>query len=180
MKKIAIVVLLSAFAATPALADSTGKFYGAIDVGRATFSDAGSFPNPGVVRFSGGYHVNSTVDVEASYSKNGDSTITDSTGASATLSASSLQFAVVGNLPMNPEFNFIGKLGFANNTADLSTNIGFSDSVSSTNLMFGLGVQYNLNSRTGIRVLYDNYGKVGGSNGTAEGSDITIGLAYTF
>jgi OOP family OmpA-OmpF porin len=178
MKKIAIVALLSVFAAATALAENSGKFYGALDVGKASFNDAGGFPNPGVFRISGGYHVTPAVAVEVSYSKNGDSTLVDSTGASATLSALSLQFAVVGNLPISPEFDFIGKIGVASNRADISTNIGFSSSPSSTNLMFGLGAQYNLNSQVGIRALYDNFGKVGGSNGTAKGSDITLGVAY--
>ncbi len=180
MNKIAIVALLSAFVAAPALADNTGKFYGALDAGKASFNDAGGFPNPGVFRISGGYHVTPTMAVEASYSKNADSTLTDTTGASATISAHSIQFAAVGSFPMNSEFDFIGKLGIANNTADASSNIGSSFSASSTNLMFGLGAQYNLNSQTGIRVQYDNYGKVGGSNGTAKGSDITLGVAYNF
>ena len=65
MKKIALVALLSAVVATPALADNTGKFYGAVDLGSVSFSSnvtggangTTPFPKPGAFRFAAGYNI---------------------------------------------------------------------------------------------------------------------------
>lgn len=90
MKKIAIVALLSAFVATPALADNSGRFYMGGDLGAASFSNAtllvngapNTFPNPGVIRIAGGFHFNPMVAVEVGYSIFGDSVLQGGAGTS--------------------------------------------------------------------------------------------------
>ncbi len=53
MKKLAATLLLSAFAAAPALADNTGTYYVAADVGSATYSNLPGWSNPNVIRICG-------------------------------------------------------------------------------------------------------------------------------
>ena len=180
MKKIAIAVLLSAFIAAPALADNTGKFYVAGDLGTATYSNMSPFPNPGVIRIAGGYHFSPALAVEVGYSKFGDSTVTVVGVGSATVSASSFQIAAVGSLPLNPQFDLIGKLGLANNSADATNTFGMSASTSQSDLMFGLGAQFHVNSQLSVRLLYDNYGKFEDASNPMKATSISLGVAYNF
>src|SRR5450830_2155127 len=101
MKKIVIATLLSAFIATPALADNTGKFYVAGDFGSATYSGLPGWSNPNVIRIAGGFHFSPVFAVELGYSMFGDSNGTYNTQfglAPATLSLSSFQVSAVGTL----------------------------------------------------------------------------------
>lgn len=179
MKKIAIAVLLSAFVAAPALADNAGKFYVAGDLGKATYSNLSPFPNPGVIRIAGGYHFIPALAVELGYSKFGDSTVVGP-GGSATISASSFQVAAVGSLPLSPEFDLIGKLGLANNSADLTSTVGIFGSTSQSDLLIGFGGQYHVNSQVSVRLLYDNYGKFDNSASPMKATSISLGVAYNF
>lgn len=179
MKKIAIAVLLSAFVATPALADNTGKYYVAGDLGTATYSDMSPFPNPGVVRIAGGYHFSPMVAAEVGYSMFGDS-IVDYGFGSATLTASSFQIAAVGSYPLSPEFDLIGKLGMSKNSAEITdTNFG-SASTSQSSLLIGLGAQYHVNSQVSLRAQYDNYGKFSNTAPLMETTSFSLGVVYNF
>lgn len=178
MKKIAIVALLSAFVATPALADNTGKMYIAGDFGSATYSNMSPFPNPGVVRFAVGSHFSPNLAVEVGYSVFEDSTITF-TGGSATVSASAFQSAVIGSLPLNTQFDLIGKLGFSTNSAELTSTLG-SDSTSETGLMFGVGAQFHLNSQVSLRAQYDDYGDFESASAPMKATAISLGVVFNF
>ena len=179
MKKISLAILLSAFVATPALADNTGRFYIAGDLGAATYSNMDPFPNPGVFRIAGGYHFSPALAVEVGYSKFGDSTITFVGFGSATLSASSFQVAAVGSLPLNPQFDLIGKLGLASNQEDYSDAVGTLN-WSQNDLLIGFGAQYHVNSQVSVRALYDNYGKFDNYANPMKASSISLGVAYDF
>ena len=179
MKKIAIVALLSAFVATPVLADNTGKMYIAGDLGSATFSNISPFPNPGVVRFALGSHFSQNLAGEIGYSKFGDSSITGP-GGTATVSASSFQIAAIGSLPLNPQFDLIGKLGFSRNSYDATSTFGINGSASQSSLLFGVGAQYHLNSQVDLRAQYDNYGKFENVSSPMEATAISLGMVYNF
>ncbi len=179
MKKVAIVALLSAFVATPALADNTGKFYIAGDLGSATYSNVGLFPSPGVFSISGGYHFNPMLAAEVGYSVFGDSTVV-STGFSATLSASSFHIAAVGSLPLNPQFDLIGKLGLANNSAKSTNTNGFYLSTSQSDLLIGVGAQYHVNSQVTVRAQYESFGKFESIAVPMKATAVSLGVAYNF
>jgi OOP family OmpA-OmpF porin len=190
MKKIVIVSIVSAFAATPALADNTGHFYMAADLGSASYSNvtvgAGTYPNPGMIRIAGGYHFSPIFAAEVGYSRFGDSTITAGT-ASGTVSASSAQAALVGSLPLTPQFDLIGKIGVASNKHKIdATSSGVtvvSMSSSQNDLLIGLGAQYNFNSQLSMRAQYESFGKFGdfGTTGVAmKASALSVGVAYNF
>lgn len=196
MKKIATALLLSAAISAPAFAANEGA-YVAVDLGQASFSNANggpngttAFPNPGSLRIGGGYHFSQYVGVEAGYSIIGDSTINSTiTGvgtATETLKTKSLNVAAVGTYPINDMFNVFGKLGLANTKIDytLTSNFGAtgSASASKTNLMFGLGGQYNINQHFGIRAQYEDFGKVqfAGTGPNVGVKVISVGGVYNF
>lgn len=178
MKKIAIVALLSAFVATPTLADNTGKMYIAGDLGAATYSNVSPFPNPGVIRFAFGSHFNPNLAAEVGYSKFGDSTITDSFG-SWTVSASAFQIAAIGSLPLNPQFDLTGKLGYSHNSAkgkDLLAGV----STSNNSVLFGVGAQYHMNSQVSLRAQYENYGNFESGTNPMAATAISLGVVFNF
>ena len=201
MKKIALVALLSAVVATPALADNTGKFYGAVDLGSVSFSNATSgmgsnaaFPNPGAFRFAAGYNITPMFAVEAGYAMIGDSKI-DTVNAQGvagintteTVKSSSLSVAGVANYAINDAFGVFGKLGFANSKIDYTCTAtgGFtctSSSGSKTALLLGVGAQYNINKQFAIRAQYEDFGKVTvGNGGPGVGIKmVSVGAAYNF
>ena len=195
MKKTAMTILLSACVATPALADNSGKFYIAGDLGQASYSNvtvpaaggftAGTFANPGMVGIAGGYHFSEMLAVEVGYSKFGDSTLNYGGIGSVTLATSSLHVAAVGTYPLTAQFDLIGKLGLSANKENLT---GFANqSQSKTDLLLGIGAQYHINSKFAVRAQYENFGKFSGSPNPADGSSspvkvsaISVGLTYDF
>ncbi len=173
MKRIATALLLSTIAAAPAFAANQGG-YVAADLGQAVFSGADfagpnanvSFPNPGTIHLTGGYHFNQNLGLEGGLVAVGDSSVTTiAFGASATetLKTSALYVAAVGILPISSKFDLFGKVGLANTKMDYtSTGTLFNNlsvSGSKTNVMFGLGGQVNFNQHWGLRVQYENFGK---------------------
>jgi OOP family OmpA-OmpF porin len=180
MKKIVIAGLLSAFIATPALADDTGRYYVAADFGSATFHNMPGWSNPDVIRISGGLHFSPVFAVEMGYSMFGDSNTVDPLYGPATTSASSFQIAAVGSLPLSPQFDLIGKLGVASNAEDYSDSTGYSASYIHSDLLIGFGAEFHVNSQVSVRALYDNYGKFDNFFPPMKASSLSVGVAYTF
>lgn len=179
MKKIAIVALLSAFVATPAHADNTGKMYIGGDLGSSTFSNISPFPNPGVFRFVFGSQFSPNLAAEVGYSVFGDSTYSGP-GGSATLSATAFQIAAIGILPLSPQFDLTGKLGFSANKGKLTSTIGISGDESNSSLLFGVGAQFHLNSQFTFRVQYDDYGDFDNNSPAISATAISLGVLYNF
>lgn len=186
-KSVLAALVLTAFVATPALADNSGKFYVAGDLGSASYSNvtvaAGTYPNPGVISIAGGYHFSPMLAAEVGYSMFGDSVLTNGF-ASGTVSASSFKIAAVGTYALNPQFDLIGKLGLANNSQKIVVTPGGSSiSGSQSDLLVGVGAQYNLNTQTSLRLQYENFGKFGNFGTTGQkmsASAFSLGVAYTF
>lgn len=175
MKKIAIVALLASFVAAPALAANTGKAYVAGDLGFASYSNVGPYPNPGMVRIAGGYHFNPMLAAEIGYTS-----FADSTFGYGTLSASSFQVAGVLSLPINAKFDLLGKLGMANNSAKETNYYGYYASYSQSSLMFGVGAQYHLDSQLSIRAQYEDYGNFQSYSPAMKATTVSLGVAYNF
>jgi|GEM_PF-5180463 len=117
MKRKAIAAGLIFALATPlAQADTSGKYYAGFDLGNALYSGvtvpAGTYPNPTITSFTGGYHLSDTWAAEVGYAKFGDSSL-GSGLASATLSASSLHAAAVWSHSLNKDSDLILKAGLA-------------------------------------------------------------------
>lgn len=179
MKRIIIAALMSVGIASPALAANTGKYYVAADLGAATYSNI-PFPNPSVVRFAGGYHFSPVLAVELGYSMFGDSNTTLNCCGFATTSASSFQVVAVGKLPIDREFDLIGKLGLASNVEDYSSATGFSASYSQSDLLIGFGGEYHVNSKVSVHALYDNYGKFDNFFPPMKATSLSLGVSYNF
>jgi OmpA-OmpF porin, OOP family len=180
MKKILAVALLSTFVAAPVLAaDNTGKAYIGADLGSATYSNVSPFPNPGMFRIAGGYHFSPMIAAEIGYTYFGESKVTIGPD-SATLNASSFQFAVVGSLPLNAQFDLIGKLGLAANSAKSSNTLGYSYSASQSSVLFGVGAQYHVNSQFAVRAQYEDYGNFENVSSPMKATTISLGVTYDF
>ena len=191
MKKIAIVALLSAFVATPALADNTGRFYMGGDLGAANFNNAtlivngatNTFPNPGVIRIAGGFHFSPMMAVEVGYALFGDSTL-QGAGGSFTLQARSLQVSAVGSLPLSPQFDLIGKVGLSNNSYTVKTTgnaFMLSGGTSSqSDILLGIGAQYHINPKMALRAQYESFGKFNNYAQPLTATALSIGMIFDF
>jgi len=180
LKKLTITMLLSAFIAAPALADNTGNYYVAADVGAATYSNLPGWSNPRVIRIAGGYYFSPVFAVEMGYSMFGDSNTIDPVYGPAAISASSFQIAAVGIFPLNSQFDLIGKVGLASNAEYYSDAAGGYGSWAQSDLLIGFGGQFHVNSQVSVRALYDNYGKFDNFSPPMKASSASLGVVYNF
>jgi len=165
VKKTVIAALLSTFVAGSAMADDAGKFYLAIDYGSVSFSNGNpggtEFASPSSLRFAGGYRLSPVVALEVGYVAMADSTLANP-AASVTSANSAIQAAIVGTYAVSEAIDLFGKLGISTNTNKLTgtgTVAGLNSSNTSTDFMYGIGAQYNINPQWAIRGQYENLGK---------------------
>lgn len=183
MKKVVAGLLLSLVPVAPALAASGSGGYVAVDVGPATYSNAGGFPNPGVFRIAGGANFTPNFGAELGYSIFGNSTLTGPGGTASIESTSSLQFLAVGRAPLSPQFEVFGKVGIASNSYTLTANtvtVVGSATYSKTDLMFGLGAKFNVSPNFGIEGQYLNYGAFDPYSPSLQATSLTIGAVFNF
>lgn len=181
MKKLVIALLFSIACSAPAFAANSGNAYVAVDYGTWSMSNAGILPNPGVLTFSGGFHFTPNVGAEVGLALIGDS-IVNYPGGQTTYKQSALKFAVVGTLPVAPQFDIFGKLGFDSISGTLNDTFLGSSSATTSNIMYGIGGQFNISNQIGIRAQYENLGKTKAST-TATGADVTsvsVGVVLNF
>jgi OOP family OmpA-OmpF porin len=138
-----------------------------------------------------GYQVTEHFATELSYVDLGDATYRTNNGQAApadqalTLEASAqgLVFALVGSLPIGERFSVFARAGIAllesEGTATASAG-GVSDSASDStqrsNGVYGLGGEFAVNDRVGVRLFWDRYADVGSAEITGEGDVDLIGL----
>jgi OmpA-OmpF porin, OOP family len=177
MKKIIAVALFSSMFAAPAFADGTG-FYGALDLNTWNLSSkAAGQDNPSTGwRLAGGYHFTPNWGAELGYTQSGNGTING-----VNYKAESTQIAAVGTYPVNEQFDLFAKLGYAMNklTGDATTGC---PNCSKNDLMYGVGGQYNFNKQVGLRLQYEDLGKMTDNPGVdnSKATNIALGLVYNF
>lgn len=184
MKKIAIVALLSAFVATPAVADG---LYAALDVGQSKGSDACNNGLPGckdtgtLIRGAIGTQITPMWGAEVSYGTYGKESLGVFFGVPLDWEASGLQVSGTGTFPLGDAFSLIGKLGIARTDLKFSGG-GASVSETSINLAFGIGAQYDFAKNIAIRAQYEDLGTVGNANttGTAKITLLSAGVVVKF
>jgi OOP family OmpA-OmpF porin len=123
-----------------------------------------------------GYRFHRNFAAEAGYAHLGDYNVRYSgNGAAAGLSDNSdykvtaLKLAAVGFLPVADRFSVLAKLGFARTTAenDFTIVAGGTDSgtlkENKNRVFWGIGAQYDFSPKMGVRIEYEDYGKVGAS-----------------
>lgn len=145
MNKKWLVSMLGAAAMTVsagALAQSaTTGFYVGAEVGQTDID--GADDNDIGFKLLGGYRFHPNIAAEVGYGM-----LYDKSG----LEATAIEVVAVGMFPIANQFSIIGKLGFA--------NVEFEEggsSADSTDLTWGLGVQYDFSRNLGLRALWQRY-----------------------
>ncbi len=165
MIKIAIVVLLSAFVAAPAIA---GDAYLGVNAGQNKI-DVATVKASTAYGVLGGYAFNENIAAEVSYTNIGSAERNLSVDK---LTGNVMSIAAVGSLPLSQAFTLFAKLGYAQSKIDVA---GFSSQTKS-DLTYGVGAQFNASKTVGIRLGYDSF-KVA-KNPTANSALITIGAVF--
>ena len=131
-------------------------FYIGGDVGNADFGN----DDDTSIKILGGYQINRNFAAEVGYSQ-----LLDKGGVEVT----AFELVGVGMYPLGNQFSILGKLGLAKVNVDF---VGRSDD--STELTFGVGVQYDLNPRLGFRGQWQRY------DTDQEVDVLSIGVIYKF
>lgn len=131
-------------------------FYAGAEFGQADFGS----DDDTAVKLLGGFQVTRNVAAEVAYSM-----LYDKGGAEV----SALEVVGIGSFPLANQLSLFGKLGFAN--VDVETPGGSDDGIE---LTWGLGVQYDVSARLGVRAGWQRYE-------TDEEVDLlSIGVLYRF
>lgn len=177
MKKIASVLVLSAFAASAFAADQ--GFYVGANVG-STSSDYTGSNTPTTFNVQGGYQFNRNFAVEAQYSDFGN------IAPIGSLKPTGISAVAVGILPFNDQWSGYGKLGIASVDSKVSGSglAGGDGTYKKTAVTYGIGGQFNVNQALGVRFGVDQY-STGGTQGNWLLSNgkltvLTVGVAYKF
>ena len=109
----------------------------------------------------GGYQLNRNFAAELGYG-----TLFDKDGVEVT----AWDLVGVGILPLNNQFSVYGKLGFAMWEAE-----GPGGSVDGTDLTYGVGAQYDLTPKLGLRLQWQRY-----DTDDEEADAFTLGAIYRF
>ena len=115
----------------------------------------------------GGYQFNPTWGIEAGY--------TD-LGHYLGSSIDSWSLAGTATFPLSASWSLFGKLGAVENRPRFATATNHTD------LLAGIGVGYSLTKNVGLRLEYEDYGKLSNvSNGAnSKGSNLGLSVKYSF
>ncbi|MDB5803379.1 MAG: hypothetical protein JWN73_701 [Betaproteobacteria bacterium] len=209
MKKILMAAAIAgAFVAAPA---SAQWYAGAgIGAGRAklgtvsatsgttTVSTTGGSSTDTSGKIFGGYQFTPNWGLEAQYvylGKTNFGVAANVPGVSGggSYKADSFDVAATGTIPLPNNFYLLGKLGAAFNhvnggnicaTGPGGTACANLGNGNKTDLYAGLGGGYNFNAHWGIRLEYENFGKMtknnGGSGGDIKGDNWAVNVKYAF
>jgi hypothetical protein len=178
---LAFVVL--AVIATSALAEDAGRRYIGIGYGTASIGNVSPSSHPSVFSVTSGYRFNPMLAVEIDWSLFGDFTVGNGV-SSASVSASSLQIAAAGTLPVSQDFDLIGKIGLARNMAVGRGGVTIPGRSGTTimqgDIAVGLGAQYHITPKVDLHVLYYNYGKFENTASPIKASSVSLGMTYNY
>jgi len=190
MKKALPVLIVSAlcFSSTQALAEEYKPFYGAVFLGQASWDvdldTSGASLDDKDTFFSlvGGYKVNENVAVELAYNDFGGWSVSGN-GATFVIDATSFSLSAVGNIPINNDFNLLGRLGMEKWDGDATLSgagsLNSSEGEDGTDLYFGIGGAYKINEKVAIRLEYQLHEfDVGG--GDIDVDVLTLGASFVF
>lgn len=133
-------------------------------------------------RIFGGYQLNKNLALELGYQQLGDVSLS-SLGVTGTVEAKAYDLSALGILPVNENISVYGRLGIYYADVDLSIP-GTSMSGSGTDLVYGVGAQYDFKNGLGIRAEWQKYNGVplpGAFFATSSGYEvISIGATWRF
>jgi len=159
---IGLGILLTAFAGSASAATPGGYLgfsIGSSEVDTISESDT-SF------KFTAGYNANQNLGIEIQLISFGE--FFNGLGY---VDVTGLSIDGIGYLPVSSQFSLFGKFGMISYRAEL---FGLEDTGSE--LMYGLGGQFDINSNFAIRAEYENYNDISGS----DISMLSAGIIYTF
>ena len=176
-KNLSIAILLATFSTSVVAADS--GFYAGGGVGQAnTKLDNGTLSKKSDTAFSllGGYRLSQNMAVEAQYANLGK--VSSAAGNADIAAIAAIAATAVVAVPLNTEFSFYGKLGFARTSYKGAAN---GVSVNRTTATFGLGGLFKLDPNLGVRMGWDRYA-IGDASTVSEGNVdlISVGVVYKF
>jgi OOP family OmpA-OmpF porin len=165
--------------------------------GGVTASVQGNSSSDTSYKIYGGYQFTPNWGVEAQYVNLGkyNYSITSNVAGvsgSGSYKPESWGLAGTGTLPLSNNFYLMGKLGVAFNKVrdggfcvsgpggSACGNVGNGNK---TDLLAGLGVGYNFNKNIGVRVEYENFGKMSkgdSGSGNIKGDNWAVSLKYSF
>ncbi len=198
MKKILMAVAIAgAFVAAPASAQwYVGAGVGSAQAKLGAYSPAANVNVTGTSnrdtawKILGGYQFTPNWGAEMQYSDLGHYNYTLSQpGASATgnYKANQWSFAGTGTIPFGNFYGF-GKLGISANhvstsSACIPAGCLTNGSGYKSDLLAGVGVGYNFTKNIGLRLEYENFGKltnVSNGGGSVKGEDWALSVKYSF
>lgn len=86
----------------------------------------------------------------------------------------SYSLAGTGTIPLNERWSLLGKLGAAENRPD-APGAG-----NHTDVLLGVGVGYSLSRNVGVRLEYEDFGKLSDASGSSRGRNLGLSLKYGF
>lgn len=189
-KVLAAALILGAIA-SPARAEN---FYGAIDIGQSKGSDictglpagvSGCQDTGTLMRIAGGLQFAPMWGAEVSYGTLGNESAGTGLGLTGKWQGSALQVSGIGTFPVANAFAIIAKLGIVRADLEFSGSYlgnGFDYTATTTNVVYGIGAQFDLSHNAAIRAQYENYGTLGDASttGTTKASSLSVGLVYKF
>jgi OOP family OmpA-OmpF porin len=165
----------------PALAQQNGFYFGA-GAGTTDFDVCGSLAGLGVTscddkdsgfKVYAGMGISPNLAVEVGWVDLGKATATGP-GGSASVKADGIQAAALGILPINPRFRVFGKAGVYAWDASAS-GPGGSLSDDGIDIMFGVGLAWNMAPRLDLRAEWERF--------DVDGDDVdmlSVGVQYSF
>ena len=121
----------------------------------------------------GGYNFNQHFAVELAYTDLGESDVTI-LGQDTDIDADVLSIALVGKYPVSEQIDVFGKLGYADIDADADVAGVGSTSVSESDVLYGLGVDYAVTEQVDIRLEWERM------DFEDEVDNVTLGVSFNF
>jgi len=164
---IAVLGLAGAALALPAVAQvnwSSAYIGGGLGQSKAKdgctgFSGGSCDDSDTAFKIFGGYQFNRYIAAEIGYTDLGKTKA--SVGAqSLEVKASAWELSAVGSYPVMDQLSILGRLGAYYGEGKLSSNFGAGGNKKTTNVTFGLGVQYDFTKNFGVRGEWQRYSKI--------------------
>jgi OmpA-OmpF porin, OOP family len=143
---------------------SAEGFYAGGSVGQTDYD--GISDNPTGFKIFGGMNFNKNLGVEVTYYDFGEAK-----ESGVTVEADGIGVTANGYIPLTNDFSLFGKVGLL--MWDVDTNVGVSDD--GTDLLYGIGVKWDLNKQLALRAEYE----VADFDGD-DGSLLSVGFSFKF
>jgi OmpA-OmpF porin, OOP family len=192
-KKVLAAAVVAGFATLPTLAMAQAKggnsdlgFYAGASVGqsKSDCNGGGSCDDKDTAyRIFGGYKFHPNIAVEGGYAPLGETSASFGALGNVTAEANAWDIEGVGSWGLGNNFSIFGKLGFYN--AEVKLGGIASGKKTTTDLLYGLGGQYDFNRNLGLRLELTRYSgvkspDVAGRSGDSDIDVVSLGALWRF